>query len=149
MLGRESTSLEPLELCLAYEDAFTNEPACRLARRLFAAIPTRRRFTELLSLQKSNQNGEAPDLDVLEMVLESLKDLDPTTSPLLYFTDDERDLHEKRAPTLILDWARTVMLQDWEGSAEVPNDGPFGGALAMMAAICKFCHLSFQQNQDD
>ncbi|KAG4431131.1 hypothetical protein IFR05_013388 [Cadophora sp. M221] len=137
MLGRESSSLEPVDLCLAYEDAFTNEPAFRLARRLFAAIPTRRRFTELLDLQKGTQNGDALDSDVLEMVLESLKFLDLGSTPIIYFTDDERDLHEKRVPTLIIDWARAVMLQEWQGSAEVPNDGPFGGALAMMAAIYK------------
>lgn len=140
MLGRESSSLEPVDLCLAYEDAFTNEPAFRLARRLFAAIPTRRRFTELLDLQKGTRNGDALESDVLEIVLESLKFLDLGSTPILYFTDDERDLHEKRVPTLIIDWARAVMLQEWEGSAEVPNDGPFGGALAMMTAICKSSH---------
>ena len=85
-----------------------------------------------------NRSGEAREPDVLELLVESLKFLDLETIPILYFTDDERSLHEKRVPTLILDWARTVMLQEWEGSAEVPNDGPFGGALAMMAAICKF-----------
>ena len=137
MLSREYSSLESVDLCLAYEDAFSNEPAFRLARRLFASIPTRRRFTELLDLQRGNRSGEVREPDVLELLVESLKFLDLDTIPILYFTDDERSLHEKRVPTLILDWARTVMLQEWEGSAEVPNDGPFGGALAMMAAICK------------
>jgi len=140
MLGRENSSLEPVNLCLAYEDAFANEPAFRLARRLFAAIPTRRRFTELLVLQKGTRDGGVLEPDVLATVLESLKFLDLGTAPIIYFPDDERDLHEKRVPTLIIDWARAVMLQEWEGSAEVPNDGPFGGALAMMAAICKSSH---------
>jgi hypothetical protein len=35
------------------------------------------------------------------------------------------------------------MLQDWEGAAQVPSDGPFGGALATMAAICKSSQSSF------
>ncbi|KAH7410688.1 HECT-domain-containing protein-like protein [Cadophora sp. MPI-SDFR-AT-0126] len=137
MLSREYSSVESVDLCLAYEDAFSYEPAFRLARRLFAAIPTRRRFTELLDLQRGNRNGEVREPDVLELLVDSLKFLDLDTTPILYFTDDERSLHEKRVPTLILDWARAVMLQEWEGSAEVPNDGPFGGALAMMAAIYK------------
>jgi hypothetical protein len=137
MLGREASSLEPATLCLQYEDAFTNDLAVRLARRLFAAISTRRRFTELLNLQKDIRNDEKPQPDVLETILGTLKFLDLGTPPVLNFPDDERDLHEKRVPTLILDWARTVMLQDWEGAAEVPSDGPFGGALATMAAICK------------
>jgi hypothetical protein len=126
---------------LQYEDSFTNELAVRLARRIFSAIPVRRRFTELLGLQADVPSEENQEADILETILGSLKFLDLGTSPTLNFPDSERDLHEKRVPTLILDWARTVMLREWEGSAEVPSDGPFGGALATMAAICKFTQL--------
>lgn len=137
MLGRESAFLEPLALCLQYEDAFTNELAVRLARRIFSVIPIRRRFTELLDLQNGVRAEDHRDSDVLEIVLGTLKYLDSGAPPAINFSDQERDMHEKRVPTLLLDWARTIMLQDWQGSAEVPSDGPFGGALAMMAAICK------------
>ncbi|TVY65501.1 Ubiquitin-protein ligase E3A, partial [Lachnellula suecica] len=116
MLGREKTSLEPAALCLQYEDAFTNDLALRLARRLFASIPTRRRFP-----------------NVLEAVLAKLNFLE--IIPMLKFNHAERDLHDKRVPTLFLDWARTVLLQDWQGSAEVSAEGTFGGALALIAAI--------------
>jgi hypothetical protein len=137
MRGRDSSpSLESAELCLQYEDAFSDELAMRLARRLFAAIPTRRRYGELLELH-SSRCEEKRELDILDAVLISLKSLDLGTPTLLNFPDSERDLHEKRVPTLILDWARTVILQEWDGSPEVPNDGPLGGALAMIAAICK------------
>ena len=142
MLGRESSALESATLCLHYEDAFTNELALRLARRVFAAIPVRQRFAGLLDFQKGIRKTERLEPDVLETILSSLKVLDPGTSSVLRFTDHERELHEKRVPTLILDWARTVMLQDWAGSAEVPIHGPFGGALATVAAICKY-DLSF------
>jgi hypothetical protein len=135
--ARDESSLEPSALCLQYEDAFTNDLALRLARRVFAAISTRRRFTELLNLQLDLRKDERPQPDVLETVLGTLKFLDVDSPPILDFEDDERDLHENRVPTLMLDWARTVMLQGWEGAAEVPSDGPFGGALATMAAICK------------
>ncbi|KAE8445104.1 hypothetical protein EG329_013706 [Mollisiaceae sp. DMI_Dod_QoI] len=137
MLGRESAFLEPLALCLQYEDAFTNELAVRLARRIFSVIPIRRRFTELLELQKDIRIEANHDPDMLETVLGSLKYFDSGTPSTINFTDQERDMHEKRVPTLLLDWARTIMLQDWQGSADVPSDGPFGGALAMMAAIYK------------
>jgi hypothetical protein len=138
-LGKEpSSALEPVVLCLQYDDAFTNDPALRLAKRLFAAIPTRRRYAELQELQRDLRSGEKREPDVLDAVLDTLKCIDLGTSPILTFPDDERELHEKRFPTLILDWARTVMLQDWEASAEVPSDGPFGGALAMITAICQF-----------
>ncbi|RDL36988.1 Hect, E3 ligase [Venustampulla echinocandica] len=137
MLGRETSSLEPIELCLQYEDAFSNELALRLARRLFASIPTRRRFAELMELQSDVPGDEKGDPDVLESVLATLRFLESGTGPTINFPDTERDLHEKRVPTLILDWARTVMLQDWDGSAEVPADGAFSGALAMMSAMYK------------
>lgn len=136
MLGRETSSLEPVPLCLQYEDAFTHESAFRLARRLFAAIPTRRRFTELLNLQNDVHMDQMREPDILDTIIDSLKFLDPGTPPLLNFSDADRDLHETRAPLLILDWARTVMLQEWEGAAEAPKDGAFGGALAVTAALC-------------
>jgi hypothetical protein len=138
MLGRESSALEPAALCLQYEDAFTNELALRLARRVFAAIPIRRRFAGLLDFQKDIRKNEKLEPDILETILSTLKFLDLGTPPILNFPDNERELHEKRVPTLILDWARTVMLQDWEGAAEVPCDGSFGGALATMDAICEY-----------
>ena len=137
MIGTEASSLEPSILCLQYEDAFTNELAFRLARRIFSAISVRRRFTELLALQTDVRNDEIREPDVLEIILGSLKFLDLGTPPILNFPNIERDLHEKRVPTLLLDWARTVMLQEWQGAAEVSSDGPLGGALATMAAIFK------------
>ena len=138
VLGRDKSSLEPTNLCLAYEDAFTNELALRLARRLFASIPTRRRFSELLDVQNDVRNDDEREPDVLEALLAKLKFLDLEITPALSFNLEERDLHEKRVPTLLLDWARTVLLQDWQGSAEVPAEGAFGGALALIAAICLY-----------
>ncbi|TVY88608.1 Ubiquitin-protein ligase E3A, partial [Lachnellula willkommii] len=135
--GLTMLGLEPADLCLAYEDAFTNELALRLARRIFASIPTRRRFSELLDVQNDVRNNDEREPDVLEALLAKLKFLDLEITPVLSFDLDERDLHEKRVPTLLLDWARTVMHQDWQGSAEVPAEGPFGGALALIAAIYK------------
>jgi len=143
MLGRDKSSLEPAALCLQYEDAFSNDLALRLARRVFASIPTRRRFTELIDIQNDVRNDGEREPDVLEAVLAKLKFLDLDTPPVLSFSLDERDLHEKRVPTLLLDWARTVMLQDWQGSAEVSAEGAFGGALALIASICMWTSFPF------
>ncbi|RAL67255.1 hypothetical protein DID88_008021 [Monilinia fructigena] len=133
--GRESSTSESARLCLQFDDAFTHELALRLARRVFSAVSTRRRFSELIRLQKDVKEDEKEQAGVLEIILGTFKYLDVDTPPLLKFSDAERDLHEKRMPTLILDWARTVMLQDWDGKAEVPSDGSFGGALETIAAI--------------
>jgi hypothetical protein len=124
------------QLCLLCDDVFSNEMALRLARRVFAAIPVRRRYQELLALNTLSESP-LPRRDILDMILKPLNFLDIEVPPTLNFTPEERQLHEKRAPTLLIDWARTVMLQDWNGLVQVPVDGPFGGALAMIQAICK------------
>lgn len=134
--GRESSTYEGARLCLQYDDAFTNELALRLARRVFSAVSTRRRFSELIQVQRDVKCDAKEQESILDIILGTFKYLDLDASPQLNFTAAERDLHEKRMPTLILDWARTVMLQDWDGRAEVPADGPFGGALETIAAIC-------------
>lgn len=43
----------------------------------------------------------------------------------------------------MVEWARTVVLQEWKGEAEVHKDGVVGGALAFMSAMCRslYFHL--------
>ncbi|RDW75345.1 hypothetical protein BP6252_06487 [Coleophoma cylindrospora] len=137
MLGRDSSNLEPMVLCLQYEDAFTDDRALRLARRLFAAISTRKRFSEVTELNRDADLVslvKTQETNILEEISACINFGDVGNSAL-QFSHAERELHEKRIPTLIIDWARTVMMQDWQGSAEVPKNGSFGGALSMIAAI--------------
>ena len=79
----------------------------------------------------SEREKEKDVLEVFLAHLESATHFSSSTSKL------ERSMHEKRMPILILDWARTVMFNEWEGNADVPGDGPFSGALALMAAMCE------------
>jgi hypothetical protein len=96
-------------------------------------IPTRRYFDELIGL----------DLDLLDSTKEPdvietmLSHIEPSMQSLMHFSKSERIIHEKRVPILLLDWARTVMIQEWTGKPDVPGDGPFGGALMLIAAMCK------------
>ncbi|KAH8666743.1 hypothetical protein BX600DRAFT_397602 [Xylariales sp. PMI_506] len=124
---------QPSSLCLEYEDAFTDDMALRLARRLLAAIPTRRYFDDLMQRDLDSEDG-ARDSDVLEVLLSHLEPGRENDTPL-EFSYTERELHEKRVPILLLDWIRTVMLNDWQGKPEVPGDGPFGGAMSLLAAM--------------
>ncbi|KAH8601203.1 hypothetical protein B0O99DRAFT_648611 [Bisporella sp. PMI_857] len=129
--------LEQTWLCLKYEDIFSDELALRLARRLFAAIAARRIFTTSLDIQNEVHRKEENEADIVQTVLDIFRIADLETPLALDFKDYERRHHEKRVPYLILDWARTVILQDWEGNAEIPTDGAFGGAIAMIAALYK------------
>lgn len=116
------------ELCLQYDDAFDHNLATRLARRLLAALTTRRYFDDMLDQELafgdslSEPDSLAPLFDQLDALSENV----------------DESLHETRMSTLLLDWARAVMFQDWDGSPEVPGDGAFGGALALTDAICEF-----------
>lgn len=134
---RRGVPPESVDLYLRTDDVFSDELILRLARRLFAAIPARRHYHELLGQNEVGNTGRPSLPDILELVLAPLNFLDIEVSPILAFTPEDREIHEKRAPTLTIDWARTIMLIDWTGRAEVSADGAFGGALAMMSAICE------------
>jgi hypothetical protein len=122
---------------LETDDVLSDPLALRLARRLFAAIPAQQTFQELEKL--NNWEGIRPThpSNILEDVIASLESFDIDKSPSMTFGDRERELHELRAATILIDWARTVMLQDWKGTAIVPADGAFGGALALLATLYK------------
>ena len=138
LAGSGAVARQPTELCLQYEDAFSDSMAMRLARRLFTAITTRRRFD---ALSESNMGpDEHTEHDVLAPLFSQLDFLNMDAIYVLDFSFPDRALHETRVPVLLLDWARAVMLNDWEGTPEIPGDGPFGGALALIEAMCKSSH---------
>ncbi|KAI1437528.1 hypothetical protein GGR50DRAFT_44714 [Xylaria sp. CBS 124048] len=123
-------------LYLQYEDAFTDDLALRLARRLLRAIPTRRYFDEVIELDLDLVDG-LKEPDVLEIFLSHIE---PSMQSFVRFSRSERTIHEKRVPILLLDWVRTVMIHEWTGKPDVPGDGPFGGALMLMAAMYQKRH---------
>lgn len=113
---------------LQYDDCFSNPLAMRLACRLFRALTAQRYFTELTS-----PNGKVKDEDdVLHLLLNQLDLLNTGPARILEFDEAERLLHETRVPTLLLDWARAVLLEEWDECPVFRNDGPFHGALSFM-----------------
>ena len=135
--GSGAVARQPTELCLQYDDAFSNDLTMRLARRLFAAVTTRRYYDGMIEHELDSDVDASEQADVLAPLFSQLDFLNMDAVYILNFSFFERTLHEARVPTLLLDWARAVMLNDWDGSPEVPGDGPFGGALALIEAMCK------------
>ncbi|OTB09627.1 hypothetical protein M426DRAFT_6891 [Hypoxylon sp. CI-4A] len=129
--GGGAVARQPALLCLQYEDTFTDDMALRLARRLLRAITTRRHFDELIELDLDIEDG-AKEPDVVDLLLSHLESSAPSA---LNFSKADRNMHEKRVPVLLLDWARAVMLMEWEGKPDVSGDGPFGGALALIGTM--------------
>ncbi|CAK7200799.1 hypothetical protein SEUCBS139899_003498 [Sporothrix eucalyptigena] len=125
LAGSGLVARQPAEMCLQYDDAFSNDLALRLAKLLFSAITAQRTF-----------NGSSTTTtDILTPLFSQLDFLNFDAAYILNFSFADRALHETRVPTLLLDWARAVMLNEWSGSPVVPGDGYFGGALALIAAI--------------
>ncbi|ROV92161.1 hypothetical protein VSDG_07495 [Cytospora chrysosperma] len=116
------------ELCLQYDDAFSNDLAMRLARRLLTAITTRRYFDDMVEQEFVFGDDGEGEPDILAPLFTQLDALS---------VSNEESLHETRMSTLLLDWSRAVMFHEWDGNPEVPGDGPFGGALALTDAIYK------------
>ncbi|KAM7218083.1 ubiquitin-protein ligase E3A [Rhypophila decipiens] len=135
--GSGSVADQPVSLCLQYEDCFNDELAVRLAKRVFSAIITRRYYDEINEL---NLNNEEKAPDVLTPLFSQLDFLNMDSVYILNFSFPDRALHETRVPILLLDWARTVMLNEWTGSPEIPGAGAFGGALALIDAMYKKRH---------
>lgn len=137
--GRQSS--DAIEVSLDSDDVISDELALRLARRVFAAIPARRQFQEILRLNSSELPGKSSSSDVLDTVLAHFNfsdwALQHPSPPNQSDSPIDRDMYERRLPVLLIEWARAVMLQDWTGQAEVAADGSFGGALSLMSAICK------------
>ncbi|KAK5653377.1 hypothetical protein OQA88_9069 [Cercophora sp. LCS_1] len=134
LAGSGAVAQQPTELCLQYDDAFTDDLALRLAKRLFAAITARNIFDEM---KESNAVDDVEELDVLAPLFSQLDFLNLDAVYVLNFSFNDRTVHETRVPILLLDWARAVMLSDWDGNPEVPGSGPFGGALALIGAMYK------------
>ncbi|UNI18063.1 hypothetical protein JDV02_004358 [Purpureocillium takamizusanense] len=134
LAGSGATARQPSSMCLEYEDVFSNDLALRLARRLFCAITARRCFADIAECDLSLRGSET-DFDVLRPLLSQLDLLSNEPARVLEFTPAERLLHETRVPTLLLDWARAVLLREWDGRPEFSSDGPFHGALSLVATL--------------
>ena len=127
-LSLAASGNQSAELCLQYDDAFSNDLAMRLARRLLGAITTRRYFDDMVDQELVLGDDGEGEPDILAPLFTQLDALS---------VSNEEGLHETRMSTLLLDWSRAVMYHEWDGSPEVPGDGPFGGALALTDAICE------------
>jgi hypothetical protein len=135
--GQGTAARQPSSFCLEYEDVFSNELALRLARRLFCAITARKCFAEMADWD--SEAGDTSSIDALGLLLSQLDLVGSGPVRILEFTQAERQLHETRVPTLLLDWARAVLLREWNGRPEYTNDSSFHGAMCLIDILRKFC----------
>lgn len=121
----------PSNLSLKYNDTFSNDLALRLARRLFSALVARKHFASLADFD-DNVHDSPEDLNVLAPLISQMD-----------FLNSDAEIGQNHPPTLqglpllLLDWARAVLLQDWDGQPEFNPDSAFGGAMLFIETMCK------------
>ncbi|KAF6524091.1 hypothetical protein HZS61_012590 [Fusarium oxysporum f. sp. conglutinans] len=135
LAGRSAMARQSSSRCLDYDDAFSNDLAIRLARRLFCAITARRYFSNKMDNAGPLNETENNKVDILQSLVDQLDFLSTGSAMILEFPQSERLLHETRVPTILLDWARTILLNEWDGRADFDMDGPFGGALSFIETL--------------
>jgi hypothetical protein len=123
-------------LSLDYDDIFSSDLALRLARRLFLGIAAGRRYADLRTRRGHVPLQGGRDC-LLEPLLAQLDFMNHEACPNLEFTPADRLMHETRVPTLLLDWARAVLMAGWEGQPYFAEDNAFGGAMAFIGTMCK------------
>ena len=138
---------QPSWLREKYDDAFSNDLAVRLARRLCCAITARRRFASMIEAGEPPSDGpdgantddldpDSARVDVLDGLFNQIDVSGRETTPVLEFSENLRLRHYKLMPFLILEWARTVMFSTWDGKPDFSTNGPFAGALLLIKSMC-------------
>ena len=129
---------QPSALRESFDDAFSHDLAVRLARRLCCALTARRRFAQLLEMdQISHNQDDGIEIDVLDPLFNQIDVLGLESSPVLQFAEKSRMLHQGRMQILIMEWARVVIFNDWDGKPDFSTNGPFAGALSLIESMCK------------
>lgn len=123
-------------LCLEYDDVFSSGLALRLARRLFLALPARQRYADL-QRRRTHSSTRRDGHVLLDPLFAQLDFMNNETVSLMEFSPADRLLHETRVPTLLLDWARAVLMTSWDGQPYFPVDNAFGGAMSFIGAMRK------------
>lgn len=128
---------QPRWLIDQYDDIFSNEYAIRLARRLCSGLIAQKQFSKVLRAQGISCVPGPGDsmLSVLNhiTVIGALEPLDPTA-----IEPTERLLYENRIQLYFLDWARVVLMNDWNGTSVFPTNSAFAGALSLIKSMRKF-----------
>ncbi|SPO04849.1 related to ubiquitin-protein ligase [Cephalotrichum gorgonifer] len=127
--GNGGTRSNPAQISLKYNDTFSNDLALRLARRLFSALVVRKHFAALAEFD-DNVHDSPEDLDVLAPLMSQMDHL-----------NSDAEISQNHSPTLqalpllLIDWAKAVLMQDWDGQPMFNPDSAFGGAMLFIETM--------------
>ena len=120
-------------------DCFENELAERLMKRVVRALDYR-----IAQAARDLSDGEENPVERLLMqylrkcVVVEMEALKSEECPEDTFgAKEERVIRNWSVAGCMLEWARTVLLKDWNGNEEVQNGSVTGGALKLIKLLCE------------
>ena len=125
-------------------DAFEDELAICLMKRLIRVFTTRRCLSAISETQNSKETGspeiENTALSFMETLMRFLQA--PAFFRKLSYDYSGTVLDDPgscRFSAATLEWLRNILLKEWDGKAEVSKSSVVGGALDFMGCLCKSC----------
>ena len=160
-----SGGLKPTQCLLKVMDAFGDEMALALMTRLIKAFASRRCWVNTLRTRDednpkpaTNGHGDSKFADLIIRYLRASAPRDDINvsrrvNPLGHIFDcDSRSRleagYEYSFSAIVLEWARSVLLEEWDGRGDVSKWGVVGGALDFMSCICRRSRMSPRQSFD-
>lgn len=132
------------DITLEIFDSLHDDMALSLMRRLIRAITARQCLSEISNYQETNsgRNNATHGEDFMDLLVHAITDAEinqtRATSPGVDASDSsEQKKSQKFYLSVLVEWLRSLILNEWEGQAEVPRWGLVGGALELMSRICK------------
>ena len=142
-------------------DAFEDDMAHMLLKRLTRAIATMVHVPHPSALHMSpDEGGIGSTVDVVTLIVRGL--IDPEAVAIIHKSPGDRptlkggvvlgssegwsaahrnaDEHRMWYLEAVVEWLRGILLKEWDGKAEVPKCSAVGGALELLACLCKHRH---------
>lgn len=147
-----ATNADVVRSLVQVTDALEDELALSLMCKLVQAIAARCcaaeiiKFKQMRNHSRTSQQSRSPD--VLELLLDYLREAHSETcssGAAKSITAGGGTLITNVGPSkgwsmpaVTVEWLRSVLLKEWDGSAKVARWGVVGGAVMILASLCEF-----------
>ena len=149
--GKNPSEFEKARSFMKIMDAFEDELALNLMKRLLRVFTTRRCRSEITRTQDDQdvKSSSTPEpLEFVDILLKFLQDgknelhriVFPLPEQVRYFNLSSSGGEFPSMPAAIVEWLRTIMLKEWDGNPEVSRWGIVGGAVDFMHCLCWSCN---------
>ena len=121
------------QLIMRVTDGLEHELALRLVSRFVRSLTARLAFHEILKTRQGYQRRRT----VLDLIVENLSEHRSLTTAGTDHDDASPDDESPGPSTIIVEWLRTLLLREWDGTPELARSSAAGGAVQILASIYK------------